>query len=132
VWGQNGSIIRVTKSVPEDFGLEKEWIDTLMSPALIINEAHVRHNVETIVKKVGGADRWRPHLKTTKMKWVWKILLEAGVRNFKVATTKEAEVMIQLVNEMKSFKDTVDVLVAYPLSWAKSRSTRESVTNARG
>ena len=99
----------------EDFGLEKAWIETLMSPALIINEAHVRHNVETIVKIVGGADRWRPHLKTTKMKWVWKILLEAGVRNFKVATTKEAEVMIQLVNEMKSFKDTVDVLVAYPL-----------------
>ena len=99
----------------EDFGCGKEWIDAIMSPALIINEAHVRHNVETIVKTVGGADRWRPHLKTTKMKWVWKILLEAGVRNFKVATTKEAEVMIQLVNEMKSFKDTVDVLVAYPL-----------------
>lgn len=99
----------------QDFGLEKAWIETLMSPALIINEAHVRHNVETMIKKVGGADRWRPHLKTTKMKWVWKILLEAGVRNFKVATTKEAEVMIQLVNEMKSFKDTVDVLVAYPL-----------------
>ena len=99
----------------EDFGCGKEWIDAIMSPALIINEAHVRHNVETIVKTVGGADRWRPHLKTTKMKWVWKILLEAGVRNFKVATTKEAEVMIQLVNEMKSFKDTVDLLVAYPL-----------------
>ena len=99
----------------QDFGLEKAWIETLMSPALIINEAHVRHNVETVIKIVGGADRWRPHLKTTKMKWVWKILLEAGVRNFKVATTKEAEVMIQLVNEMKSFKDTVDVLVAYPL-----------------
>lgn len=105
----------VHKIRAEDFGCGKEWIDTIMSPALIINEAHVRHNVETIIKMVGGPDRWRPHLKTTKMKWVWKILLEAGVRNFKVATTKEAEVMIQLVNEIKSFKDTVDVLVAYPL-----------------
>jgi len=105
----------VHKIRAEDFGCGKEWIDTIMSPALIINEAHVRHNVETIIKMVGGPDRWRPHLKTTKMKWVWKKLLEAGVRNFKVATTKEAEVMIQLVNEIKSFKDTVDVLVAYPL-----------------
>lgn len=100
---------------PEDFGAGKAWLDDIISPALIVNEAHVRHNVKTIIGKCGRPDRWRPHLKTTKMKWVWRILIEEGVRNFKVATTKEAEAMIQLVREMKSLKDTVDVLVAYPL-----------------
>ena len=100
---------------PEDFGAGKAWLDDIISPALIVNEAHVRHNVKTVIGKVGGPNRWRPHLKTTKMKWVWRILIEEGVRNFKVATTKEAEAMIQLVHEMLSLKDTVDVLVAYPL-----------------
>ena len=39
---------------PEDFGAGKAWLDDIISPALIVNEAHVRHNVKTVIGKVGG------------------------------------------------------------------------------
>ena len=54
----------------------------------------VRENVQRMIDYAGSVDRWRPHLKTTKIPEVWSELLHAGVRQFKCATTREADVMV--------------------------------------
>lgn len=127
----------VTYALPD--GLE----DRVMSPALVVDLAKVRHNLAVVLSLVkGDADRWRPHLKTTKCSRVWTEALRAGVRHFKVATTREAEVLLQTVDRLltkeeeedgtarvvlddipdvdsrhppTSFPAVVDVLIAYPL-----------------
>ena len=68
------------------------------------------------------------HLKTTKIPIVWRELMVAGVRNFKVATTKEAEVLLETIEgflragearddeeDARRTEPEFDVLVAYPL-----------------
>jgi D-serine deaminase-like pyridoxal phosphate-dependent protein len=50
--------------------------------------------------------RWRPHVKTCKVPEVLELLLQAGVRRFKVATTRECEVLLQTT------KEPIDVLFA--------------------
>jgi D-serine deaminase-like pyridoxal phosphate-dependent protein len=76
---------------PSDYTLPAGLEDKVMSPALVVDLAKVRHNLAVMMKLVhGDADRWRPHLKTTKCSRVWAEALKAGVRHFKVATTREA------------------------------------------
>lgn len=70
--------------------------DQLQTPTLLINLAHVRHNIATMRRLLDGRmQRWRPHVKTCKLPEVLALLLDAGVRRFKVATTREAEVLLQ-------------------------------------
>ena len=73
----------------------------------------VRHNLRRMVELIGSADKWRPHLKTTKMAAVWGEALAAGVRHFKCATTRECELLLRVVGERAV--DGCDVLLAYPL-----------------
>ncbi len=47
----------------------------------------------------GSIERWQPHLKTTKMPVVWRILLTAGVHRFKCATTREAKELLTLAEK---------------------------------
>ena len=108
------------------YALPDGLADRVLSPALLVDLSKVRHNLKVMVALMGGdASRWRPHLKTTKMPCVWVEALKAGVRHFKVATTREAEVLLRTVHEhdlqhqMAELDDAgdaiVDVLVAYPL-----------------
>jgi len=61
----------------------------------------VRHNIDVVLGLMhGDANRWRPHLKTTKCSRVWLEALRAGVRHFKVATTREAAVLLRTVDEL--------------------------------
>ncbi len=84
----------------EDFHLPEELIAEAMSPALLIFLDHVRHNVASMIHATGGdPDRWRPHLKTTKMPVIWHELLDASVRQFKCATTREASLLLDLFDE---------------------------------
>ncbi len=85
-----------------------------MTPALVIDAPRVRRNVATVLAMAGGnPDRWRCHLKTTKTPAVWAMLLDAGIRHFKCATTRELETLLELVGERDD--PGVDVLLAYPL-----------------
>ena len=61
--------------------------------------------------KCGSAERWRPHLKTTKIREVWAELLRAGVGQFKCATTREAAVFCEVA---AAAGVDADLLVAYP------------------
>jgi D-serine deaminase-like pyridoxal phosphate-dependent protein len=55
-------------------------------------------------------DRWRPHVKTCKVPEVLALLLQAGVRRFKCATTREADVLLQTATDARC--GPIDVLVA--------------------
>jgi D-serine deaminase-like pyridoxal phosphate-dependent protein len=89
-------------------------LQQFLSPALVVSLDAVRWNTSRVIEALGGdASRWRPHLKTTKLPIVWKQLIDAGVRSFKCATTREAAVFLELAREGGS-PGTFDLLVAYP------------------
>jgi D-serine deaminase-like pyridoxal phosphate-dependent protein len=90
----------------------KELMEGLPSPALVILMKHVRSNIARIIELCGAVDRWRPHVKTTKISEVWESLLDAGVRRFKCATPRELEHLGRLVREREI--SGVSILVAFP------------------
>ena len=65
-------------------------LDDVMTPALVIYPDIITSNIERTVHLLGGdAARWRVHVKTSKLGYTLRLLVERGVRNFKCATTLE-------------------------------------------
>ena len=92
--------------------VEAELAERLKTPALVVSLDRARVNVERVLARLGGdADRWRPHVKTTKLRSVWELLCSRGVRCFKTATLRETERLCSLGRELGL---SFDVLVAYP------------------
>lgn len=90
----------------------------VLTPALLIDRDRVQHNIATTLHLLGGdANRWRPHVKTTKLGYVMQMLVDAGVRQFKCATSLELSVACQA--------GAADVLVAYPLIGANAARVRQ-------
>ena len=97
---------------PSAYTLEPALDERLPTPALVVFLDIVRANVARVIELCGGdPDRWRPHLKTTKMPAVWAELFAAGVRQFKCATPLEAEVLLETA---AGLGQRADLLVAYP------------------
>lgn len=89
-----------------------ELVDRLLSPALVIDLGRVRGNLRRVLELTGGPERWRPHVKTTKVPEVFAEMARAGLTRFKCATTRElAELLATLAREGVS---RPDVLVAFP------------------
>jgi len=85
-------------------------LEEIQTPALLIRLDRVRSNVARMIELVDGdLSRWRPHVKTTKIPEIFDLLVEAGVRRFKCATTREAGVL------MKRVREPVDLLIAMAL-----------------
>ncbi|HEX6810122.1 MAG TPA: alanine racemase [Planctomycetota bacterium] len=85
--------------------------EDLQTPTLLIHLDRVRHNLASMRRWLGGAmDRWRPHVKTCKVPEVLSLLLDAGVRRFKCATTREAAVLLQTATDARC--GPIDVLLA--------------------
>ncbi|NOT07469.1 MAG: D-TA family PLP-dependent enzyme [Gemmatimonadales bacterium] len=79
----------------------------LATPALLIVADRVDGNIAATLRLLGGdANRWRPHLKTSKLLWTMRRIREAGVRQAKCATTLELLTACQAGFE--------NVLLAYP------------------
>lgn len=98
---------------PARYRLADEVVDRVVTPALVVHLDQVRANVARIVALLDGrVDRWRPHVKTTKIPRVYAELLRRGVRRFKCATTREAHVLLATAAG-EGVRD-VDLLVAYP------------------
>ncbi|MEM7406474.1 MAG: alanine racemase [Pseudomonadota bacterium] len=96
----------------DSYRLDGDIVDTVMSPALVVFMGQVRRNIARMSAHLGGdMSRWRPHLKTTKIPEIYAELLQAGVRAFKCATAREAEVLLSTARQ-QGF-DGVDVLLAY-------------------
>lgn len=93
-------------------------LDNVLTPALVIYPDAIASNIEQTLKLLGGdADRWRVHIKTAKLGFTLRMMVERGIRNFKCATTLELLVACRSGAE--------DVLLAYPVMGANARRARE-------
>jgi len=104
---------RISELDPSGWMPAEEDLERLLSPCLIVHLDRVRENIRRVLEHLGGdAGRWRPHVKTTKIPEVWRELLFAGIRQFKCATTREADVLGATL--ASDGAEDGDVLVAYP------------------
>jgi D-serine deaminase-like pyridoxal phosphate-dependent protein len=93
-------------------------IDDVLTPALVIYPEVISSNIEQTLRLLDGdANRWRVHIKTAKLDYTLRKLIERGVSNFKCATTLELLVACR--------SGAKDVLVAYPMVGANARRVRE-------
>lgn len=98
---------------PDAYRLPPDLEVRLLSPSLVVWLDKVRSNVATVIDALGGdPNRWRPHVKTTKMPAVWRELVAAGVRHFKCATPREAECLLKTL-QLAGVEG--DVLLSHPL-----------------
>ena len=96
------------------YALPPSVTSRLQSPALVVFLDQMRGNVRRVIKTVDGdPGRWRPHVKTVKIPVVFGELLEAGLRAFKCATTREADHLLRAIDEA-GVRDG-DLLLAHPL-----------------
>lgn len=92
--------------------------ERLLTPALALYPDMIVSNIRCTLDLLGGhADRWRAHIKTAKLNYTLRILIDRGVRHFKCATTLE---LLQACHA-----GATDVLVAYPLMGANAHRVRE-------
>lgn len=102
---------------PED-GYALSNLFDVLTPALAIYSGHVAHNIGTTIALLGNNPaRWRPHLKTTKLSSVMRLLVAHGVESAKCATTLELSKACEA-----GFKD---VLLAYPVAGNNARRVAE-------
>jgi D-serine deaminase-like pyridoxal phosphate-dependent protein len=93
-------------------------VESVMTPALAIYPDIVDANIEATLRVLGGdADRWRPHVKTSKLGFVMRRMAEHGVVNVKCATTLELQTAAEA--------GATDILVAYSMVGANARRVRE-------
>jgi D-serine deaminase-like pyridoxal phosphate-dependent protein len=93
-------------------------IEDVLTPALVVYPEIIASNIARTLHLLGGdADRWRVHIKTAKLGYTVRTLVERGVRNFKCATTLELLVACR--------SGVADVLLAYPVVGANARRVRE-------
>lgn len=62
------------------------------TPAFIILEDAVLHNLRRTAAGAGGLHRLMPHIKTHRAPWLIEVMLAEGVRAFKAATPAEVEI----------------------------------------
>ncbi|MHC5025423.1 MAG: alanine racemase [Planctomycetota bacterium] len=86
----------------------------ILTPALVVARARARRNIGAVLTATQGPDRWRPHVKTVKIPAVLSELVAAGLRHFKCATVREAEVLLEAA--AAATRDPLDVLLAHPLT----------------
>ena len=84
----------------------------LCSPSLVVYADVLRQNVERVIKACGGAQRWQPHIKTVKSKDMIRELINSGVKQFKCATSREAELLGQTLRGRGD--GPFEVVVSYP------------------
>jgi D-serine deaminase-like pyridoxal phosphate-dependent protein len=81
--------------------------DSLETPAMLVFQSQLDHNIRTVCDLAGGGDRLMVHVKTHKSAAVTRRQLEAGVAGFKCATLKELEMVLD--------QGAIDAVLAYPL-----------------
>lgn len=84
---------------------EIENVEMLDSPALVVYPERIRKNINILLNILPDLKRLRPHVKTSKISEVQRMLMEEGITKFKCATIAEAE-MLGMIK-------APDVLLAY-------------------
>ena len=103
---------------PWDERYRVKGIEEVLTPALVVYPDILASNIAQTLQQLGGdSDRWRAHIKTAKLAYTLRMLVERGVRNFKCATTLELLVVCR--------SGAADVLLAFPVMGANARRVRE-------
>lgn len=90
----------------------------ILTPALVIYPEIVASNIACTLRLMqGDANRWRAHIKTSKLSYTLRMLVDRGVRNFKCATT------LELLEACRN--GAADILLAYPVMGANATRARE-------
>jgi D-serine deaminase-like pyridoxal phosphate-dependent protein len=110
------------KAMLTDFPWAEDYrvagMDEVLTPALVIYPEIVASNLQrTLALLDGDGGRWRVHIKTAKLGYTLRMLVERGIRNFKCATTLELLTACECGAE--------DVLFAYPSMGANARRVQE-------
>jgi D-serine deaminase-like pyridoxal phosphate-dependent protein len=110
------------KSMLNEFAWDPRYrvsaLDDVLTPALLLYPEFVASNIERTLDLLGGdVDRWRVHIKTAKLGYTVRMLVERGIHNFKCATTLELLVACR--------SGAGDVLFAYPAVGANARRVSE-------
>jgi D-serine deaminase-like pyridoxal phosphate-dependent protein len=110
------------KSMISEFAWDPRYrvgaLEEVLTPALLLYPEIVASNIERTLDLLGGdGNRWRVHIKTAKLGYTLRMLIEHGIRNFKCATTLELLVACRSGAE--------DVLFAHPAVGANARRVRE-------
>jgi D-serine deaminase-like pyridoxal phosphate-dependent protein len=92
--------------------------ERVLTPALALYPDVIASNTRCTLDLLGGdAGRWRAHIKTAKLNYTLRILIDRGVRHFKCATS------LELLQACQT--GATDVLIAYPLMGANAHRVRE-------
>jgi D-serine deaminase-like pyridoxal phosphate-dependent protein len=103
---------------PWDGRYRVSGMEDVLTPALVVYPEFIASNIARTLHLLGGdANRWRVHIKTAKLGYTLRMLVERGVRNFKCATTLELLVACH--------SGAADVLFAYPAVGANARRVQE-------
>lgn len=109
---------------PWDDSYHVSDLEHVLTPALVLYPEIIESNVARTLDLLGGnPDRWRAHIKTAKLAYTLRTLLDRGVRNFKCATT------LELLTACEN--GATDVLVAYPVMGANAQRVREIADSFR-
>ncbi len=79
----------------------RQWYEikdesTIPSPALLLFPDRVKTNIQSMLDWVNGdPDRLCPHVKTTKTEPIIRMMVEAGIKQFKCATVSEGEIALK-------------------------------------
>jgi D-serine deaminase-like pyridoxal phosphate-dependent protein len=93
-------------------------VEEVRTPALAIYPEILDSNIAVTLRLLGGdANRWRPHVKTSKLAFSMRRLVERGIANFKCSTS------LELITACEA--GARDVLLAYPVVGANARRVRE-------
>ena len=91
---------------------------SLSTPALLIYSEMIDANIAAALRMMNGdVNRWRPHLKTAKLGYTMRRMVEKGVRNAKCSTT------LELVTALDAGME--DIVVAFPMMGANAARVRE-------
>lgn len=80
--------------------------DGIQTPAMVVFEAVVDHNIVAMAEEAGGAQDLMPHVKTHKSDAITRKQLESGVAGFKCATLKELSMVLEV--------GAIEVVLSYP------------------
>ena len=110
------------KAMVTEFAWAEEYrvsgLDDVLTPALVLYPEMVASNLErTLALLEGDGSRWRVHIKTAKLGFTLRMLVERDIRNFKCATTLELLAACE--------RGAEDVLFAYPSMGANARRVQE-------
>jgi len=122
VWSIIEDAVALLKLMLSEFPWSDQYriadIENILTPALVVYPEIVESNISCTLKLLdGNADRWRAHIKTSKLAYSLRMLVGHRVKNFKCATT------LELLTACQS--GAKDILLAFPIMGANARRVRE-------